>query len=282
MEHLATDVLQVELLPEVGGRCHRIRAFGHDLLRVPPDPSVLVDDPFFWGWYPLVPWTNRVPGGLLRWRGSTIQLPPNYPDGSALHGHGYAAPWTPVAPGEYELRHDPDAFPWAYVARQRWSCEEATLRQELSLTNVGDGDMPAGLGIHPWWVAGGGLDVEVPSRAAYDCVDGLAIGAPHRAPSPSGPVPWGTDHLFTDLQAHEVALRWHGLGVQATLAFSTTARHVHLAAFEHADAVAVEPVTHAGDGHRRLDAGEPGAIDVLAPGDTLAVDYALTAARLTA
>src|SRR3954463_2410896 len=212
MEHLASDVLDVELVPAVGGRCHRVRAFDHDLLRRPPDVAVLDDDPFFWGWYPLVPWTNRVPGGRLRWRGRIIQLTPNYPDGSALHGHAYAAPWDVVDEGAYEFRYSGGDFPWPYVARQRWSVDGPTLAQELSITNAGTDDMPAGLGIHPWWVAAGGLEVHVPSHAAYRCDDGLAFGEPVAAPPIDGAVPWGTDHLFCALDHNEVDLRWPGFG----------------------------------------------------------------------
>jgi aldose 1-epimerase len=276
MERLTTDVLDVELLPAVGGRCHRIRAFGHDLIRRPPTVEVLDDDPFFWGWFPLVPWTNRVPDGRLRWEGQVIQLPPNYPDGSALHGQGYAASWTVVGEGDFELRHPGGDFPWPYVARQRWTAEGATLTLVLSVTNDGDEAMPAGLGIHPWWVADGGLEVHVPCHAAYRCEDGLAIGDPVPAPPVDGVVPWGTDHQFTALDRQEVGLRWPGHGLAATLAFSPTADHIQIAAFEDAGAVAVEPVTHAGDGHRRLEAGEPGAIDVLDPGATLTVEYHLS------
>ena len=279
MERLISGPLDVELLPDVGGRCHRVRAFGRDLLRVPDDVSVLADDPFFWGWYPLVPWTNRVPGGRLRWKGAVVELPPNYPDGSALHGHAYTAPWTVVGPGDYEFRFSGGTFPWPYTARQRWSVDGPTLTQVLSVTNDADAAMPAGLGIHPWWVADGGLAVHVPSRAAYHCEDGLAIGPPVAADPVDGPVPWGTDHLFTALDRREVTLRWPDWGVEAVLAFSATADHVHLAAFEHAGAVAVEPVTHAGDGHRRLADGEPGAIDVLEPGRSLSVEYRLAVRR---
>lgn len=276
VERMSSEELVVELLPAVGGRCHRVQAFGRDLLRVPEDASVLGEDPFFWGWYPLVPWSNRVPGAQLAWRGRHIHLPANYPDGSALHGLAYAAPWSVRAPGDYEFRYAGGAFPWDHTARQTWTVEGPTLTQVLTVENQSGQPMPAGLGIHPWWLADGRLEVHVPCRQAYDCRDGLAIGPPVPARPLAGPVPWGTDHLFTGLEANEVLLRWPDWDIEAVLAFSGPADHVHVAAFEHAGAVAVEPVTHAGDGHRRLEDGEPGAIDVLLPGATLSVEYRLT------
>ena len=60
---LRSDRLEVVLLPELGARIHRIRAFGHDLLRTPPDPRDHAADPFFWGAYPMAPWCNRAPAG---------------------------------------------------------------------------------------------------------------------------------------------------------------------------------------------------------------------------
>ena len=60
---LRSDELEVVLLPELGGRIHRLRAFGTDLLRTPPDPAHHADDPFFWGAYVMAPWCNRAAPG---------------------------------------------------------------------------------------------------------------------------------------------------------------------------------------------------------------------------
>ena len=46
---VADRLIEVELLPDVGARMHRLRVFGHDLLRTPDDASAYVRDPFRWG-----------------------------------------------------------------------------------------------------------------------------------------------------------------------------------------------------------------------------------------
>lgn len=276
MQRLDGDGVELELLPQLGGRCHRIRVGGHDLLRVPEEPSTAYADPLYWGWFPLVPWSNRVPGGLLVWRGRTIHLPPNEPGGSAIHGHGWAASWQVQGEGHFEMHHQAGDFPWTYRATQRWSLDGTTLSQELSVTNLSDEDMPAGLGIHPWWSAQAGFEVDVPSRAAYDSRSGLAIGEPEPAPPLRGRVPWGTDQLFTDLDDRSIGLRWPRWGITAELRHSASADHVQVAAFEELDAVAVEPVTHAGDGHRRLAEGRSGAIGVLPSGHSMSLHTELT------
>src|SRR5215471_8927723 len=114
---LRSDSLDLEVLPEAGARIHRLRAFGHDLLRSPPDPEVHLSDPFFWGGFPLVPWSNRVPGGKLVFRGKTYPLTLNFgPD--AIHGEGYGRPWSVSEPGVFAFEGGSFSFPWKYDAQQ--------------------------------------------------------------------------------------------------------------------------------------------------------------------
>ena len=50
-------------------------------------------------------------------------------------------------------RHDADAWPWTYRAEQRFSLQQGALDIALSLTNLSDTPMPAGLGLHPYFPA---------------------------------------------------------------------------------------------------------------------------------
>ncbi|TAJ99437.1 MAG: hypothetical protein EPO36_11930 [Chloroflexota bacterium] len=47
---IADGSIEVELLPAVGGRIHRLRAFGHDVLRTPADLGFHRREPFGVGW----------------------------------------------------------------------------------------------------------------------------------------------------------------------------------------------------------------------------------------
>lgn len=49
-----------------------------------------------WGCYPLLPWSNRIPGGHLRFEGLDAQLPVNHTSGTAIHGLAASRPWTLV------------------------------------------------------------------------------------------------------------------------------------------------------------------------------------------
>src|SRR5687767_4244082 len=47
-----------------------------------------------WGSYPLLPWSNRIPGGRLKLGRIDAHLPVNWPDGSAIHGLVASCPWS--------------------------------------------------------------------------------------------------------------------------------------------------------------------------------------------
>ena len=61
------------------------------------------------------------------------------------------------------------------------------------------------------------------------------------------------------------------ISASATVEASATASHVTVAAFPDVQAVAVEPQTHATDGHRRRRDGERGGVAILGAGDELEV-----------
>ena len=92
--------LEAVLLPEAGARLHRLRAFGHDLLRTPPDPSQHLREPIFWGGYLMAPWCNRLAARATPVGGRTVNLAANFPDGSAIHGQVHAIPWTVTGRGD--------------------------------------------------------------------------------------------------------------------------------------------------------------------------------------
>lgn len=89
----ADGPIEVELLPAVGARLHRLRAFGHDLLRTPDDPAEHARDPFRWGAYVMAPWCNRIAAVRTDVNGETVSVPSNFPDGTAIHGQVYDARW---------------------------------------------------------------------------------------------------------------------------------------------------------------------------------------------
>ncbi|HSK94540.1 MAG TPA: hypothetical protein VLA76_10845 [Candidatus Angelobacter sp.] len=276
---LGSGDLVVELLPALGGRLHRIRAFGHDLLRTPPHPRIHASEGFFWGAYPMAPWCNRARAGSHRVAGRRVDLAANFPDGSAIHGLVSDVPWQIAGLGRLSVEVDDPAWPWPFGVALNATVGSAAVTLGYRLTNRADAPMPAGLGLHPWFVAP--LEVAIPARAAYR--------ANTDSPADPEPVAGGLDlstrarptrdldATWTGLRRPEVVIAWPGLGIEATLTAATAAGALNVALASPADlgAVAVEPQTHGPDPLRRLAHGEPDAPVLLAPGADLALDLRL-------
>lgn len=280
---LRTDELDVVVVPDAGARVHSIRAFGVELLRAAIDPAVHLDDPFHWGGYHLVPWANRLDAGPQEVLGQPVDLRANHPDGSAIHGLGYAAAWEQVGDTRFEHHGGGDGtgWPWTYTAAVAYTLDAATLTIEYALTNTSERPMPAGLGFHPWFRTPSTL--QIPSAAVFpDNTD------PAVRPSPvSGtldlqtpaPVALGTDACWVDLTEPAVTLAWEQLGIGLTMSADTPSIVAVAAHLPTIDAVAVELQTHAAAGVRRLLNGERYALHPLPPGDTLPLTLALAFTR---
>lgn len=275
-----SEVIGTELLPAVGARLHRLRAFGVDLLRTPDDPATHADDPFFWGAYVLGPWANRLQAGPMRALGRLVDLPANFPDGSAIHGLVYDRAWQ--ADGtRLTVAGGGDGWPWRYEVEADAHADGATLRLAYRLVNASDGPMPAGLGLHPWWRKP--VEVRIPARSVYPTTTDSPADA---APVPNaldrrtlGPMPDGVDAAWTDLSEDAVELHWPESGITVTMRAGGPTIHVVAASPADLDAVAVEMQTHAPQGLRRLVRGEPGALGLLEPREALTLTVELTARR---
>jgi len=281
-DRLTTGDLEVEVLPEVGARLHRLRAFGHDVLRTPDDPGRHRIDPFFWGGYPMAPWCNRIEASPVDVAGRRLDLPSNFPDGSAIHGQVYARRWDRLAQGDFRVRGGGDDWPWPYEAGLTFAVRDATLTIAMTVTNLADSAMPAGIGIHPWF--------RRPARIAIhaDAVYRQNL-ATSRDPEPvtgaydlrrPGPMADDLDATWVELTDPAVEMAWLDVGLGMTMRATGPNPHIVAASPHDMDAIAVEPETHAPQGLRRLLGGEPGGLAWLDPGGTLRLDATLAFHRL--
>jgi aldose 1-epimerase len=279
----ANAAIEAVVLPEAGARLHRLRAFGHDLLRTPDDPAQHLAEPFWWGCYVMAPWCNRLEAGPISFGARRIDLAPNFLDGSAIHGQVYAWLWEVSDDGSLEVRGGGGEWPWPYQVSQRLTVSGAELRLDLALTNLGDDAMPGGVGLHPWFRKP--VQLAIRGRSVFS--DNLNTAA---EPEPVtgrfdrrgiGEVANGIDATWADLSDPAVELLWPGrlramMRVEARQAFVVAASPADL------DAIAVELQTHAPQGLRRLFNGEPGALALLQPGETLPLTVRLQFERIDA
>ena len=273
--------MEAVLLPELGARLHRLRAFGHDLLHTPSDPEQHRLEPFAWGAYVMAPWCNRLSAGRMMIEGRLVDLPVNFGDGTAIHGEVYVRPWSVDADGTTcRIRKAGDGWPWEYEVSLAVQPSRGGLRLELALVNRSDGAMPAGIGLHPWWrrpllvainaerVYPSNVDPPANPRPVSGAFDLRSLAAPTT----------GLDATWTGLSGRPVRLAWADLGLELELR-AAGADHVAMATPE-GGATALEVQTHAPDGLGRLLRGEPDAMTVLPPGDSLRIALELAARRL--
>jgi aldose 1-epimerase len=281
---LRSDELEVVRLPELGGRIHRLRAFGTDLLRTPPDPAHHARDPFFWGAYVMAPWCNRAPTGPMPVAGRTVDLPANFADGSAIHGQVYARPWQVRADGSLHVTGggDGDGWPWPYEVVALVTVEGRTLTCDYRLVNRSDRPMPAGIGLHPWFR--GPVALRIPAEEVYPANTGSArdpipVAGAHdlrvaRVPDAD------LDGTWTALAEPRIELAWPQAGIAASVEVEAARVLVAVATPGHLDAAAVEPQTHGPDGLRRLSNGEADALALLAPGEWFSLTVRITVERV--
>jgi aldose 1-epimerase len=275
---IADGPLEVTVLPDAGARLHRLRAFGHDVILSPPDPAIHLDDPFFWGSYVMAPWCNRIEARPTRIGERVVDLASNFPDGTAIHGQVYVRPWAHDGDSTFRISGGGDGWPWTYDVRMGIEVRGSTLRLDLGLTNTSSDPMPAGMGIHPWFLK----PVRVAVHADRYFADNLAT-EPEPAPVEGpydlrklGAMADGLDGTWASLDEPPVEFAWDDLGLRATMRTTPVVPYIVAASPGNIDAVAVEPETHAPQAVRRLLGGETGGLTMLAPGQSLqmAIDLA--------
>ena len=110
----------------------------------------------------MAPWCNRIAAARTEVNGQVVDLPSNFPDGSVIHGQVYDAPWQLGADGTFRIQGGGGGWPWPYEVTMRVAIEGAVLSIDQSLTNLADSPMPAGIGLHPWFLRP--LEVRINAR----------------------------------------------------------------------------------------------------------------------
>ncbi|BAI96118.1 aldose 1-epimerase [Sphingobium sp. TA15] len=153
---MKAGAVEAALAPAVGGSLAALRFAGTEILRTAPASSA---DPLQMASFPLVPYANRIAHGRFRFAGRDVRLPLNFGDHPhSIHGIGWTSAWhvEAVAQDSAHLTHRYDGdggWPWAYEAQQHFTLFDDTIEMRLTLRNIGDEAMPAGLGFHPYFQA---------------------------------------------------------------------------------------------------------------------------------
>lgn len=212
------------------------------LLRRAPGWS---DDPESLGCFIMAPWTNRVRGASLHWRGVTHALHENGQDGSAIHGEIRDRPWqirhrTPQsAVLRFDSRtHNDIRFPWSFIAEARYEVSPSGLMIDLHLTNTSTQPAPFGMGLHPYfmrrlWADDDQVELHLPTTGRYPldaCIPKAAAQPDALSARFNDRQPLGTtrlDDLFT-VDSFLAEMVWPSSGVCVRMHASEAADHAVL------------------------------------------------------
>ncbi|HEY0216687.1 MAG TPA: aldose epimerase [Cellulomonas sp.] len=287
---LRSDAWEVGVLPGTGASV----AYGRiltsagwvDLLR--PTPAHARTSWARSASFPLVPWSNRIDGGVLPFRGRTWQLARTAEDGTALHGVGAGYPWrvTDRTVGSVVLDLDSEDltgvnFPWRFRSRIVYALRGPSLVVTTTVENADVEPFPAGFGHHPYLrrylAAPTGEDgplLHVPASRGYALDRAMATG-------PAGAIPARADFrsarpvgtVFVDdvLTGLDPAVLARVVYPEAEVTFTADPVYSHAVVYapRRRPYLAIEPVTHVNGGFALHDAGVPGTgVLVLEPGES--------------
>jgi aldose 1-epimerase len=280
MFSISAEGYELLLVPEIGGSIGQLTKNGSPVLRGSDAPA----SPLDCGSFPLVPYCNRIRAGRFTFRGQEVAIAPNMAgDPSPLHGDGWLAPWQveqwDKTSATLIFRHEPDEWPWAYVARQSLRLSGDGLEAEISCTNESRKPMPCGLGFHPYFPCDEATRIDTGVAQVWEVDDKvLPTGV---APATGRYALNGTPACARDLDngyggwSGEMALTY-GDGVVVRMT-SPDARFFQIYSPPSGRLLAAEPVSHANAAlNEPVERWTELGLQVLEPGETARLRMSLS------
>ncbi len=288
IERLSNEFYTLDVLPDLGASILNLKAAsGRPVMR--PVDLANVQTSSQCASFSLLPYSNRIRDAHFTFQGREIQLRVNTKDGLAQHGDVRNRPWQvrPKGDGVLVCSFNSQDFadinwPWAFTALIEYRLSGPHFDTTVTLTNVDSSEMPAGLGLHPYYHR----KQDGPDGKKLDPLlgfgAGLAYDTDERMLPTAGPRPlrpeedYRTPHAVGERTIDRGYTAWDGTarldwGVRA-LTITADNVYSHLIVFTAPDgSLALEPVTHATDAFN-LAARGVGGVDMrtLQPGQTLA------------
>lgn len=159
---IGNDLLEAVINPEVGASIEALRYNLNgqwvDIMRPTPESAVENRLPGEFSSFHLVPYSNRIEHGKLRFRGKEFQLKINHTDGHTIHGVGRDHPWKVDSHSPEELKVSLDSrnleevnWPFPFSSTITFSVKGNCFVMDISVRNEGEDTMPAGYGSHPYF-----------------------------------------------------------------------------------------------------------------------------------
>lgn len=270
--------------PENGGSVRMLRWNDFDILRSAPDGTA---DPFSMASFPLAPFSNRIGHNGFDFEGRFYPLDANI-DGIALPIHGFAwqREWavSEQRPNGIMMVMDDFDSPWPqpYRVEQDIALAGNGVRFSLKLANLGDGDMPGGIGFHPYFPRGNSRCRIDPGRMWVQDMNGMPNQLTTEHPFAKGIHPMRevrVDHSFSE---------WDGWAsiidpdrkVEICLTASDSLRELVIYSPED-DFFCLEPVGHVTNAVHGDSPAKRKGWQILAPGETISGWFDLVVREIT-
>lgn len=288
---IKSDRLEAVICPKLGGSIFTLKYQKDgrwlDIMRPTPHEAMDNKDAGAFASFHLIPYSNRIEGGQLHFKGQTYKLETN-DEGHAIHGDTMEREWTVLSKTESELLlsfdsrdFDDISWPFPFTAKMGYGIKGGMFTTFFNIRNEGDGPMPAGLGTHPYF-----------QKKLTDEDDDVYVSLPQKGLYPGNTtIPTGTwvdlsPHMdFTKdraLDRHQfidncfradrgtTTIRWPASGV--TLEMDADSNFDHLVFFTPLGKsfFAIEPVTNCNNAFNMADEGiEDTGTVILEPGEKL-------------
>jgi aldose 1-epimerase len=272
---LENDVWRLEIVPDVGasidGLSTKLDGVWQPIMRPTTLEALTAKKSSACSSFTLAPFSNRIKDAKFKFHGREYQLRSTTPDGGTQHGDVRNRPWrvnqiVQTLECDFDSRDFADFnFPFAFTMRVTYSLEGSDFVTTLELENVGPEIMPAGFGIHPYFVrslpGSGDAVLQFAAKKYYETNSSFIPTAPAVQVTPE--LDFSSPRAIANTQLNHCFTAWDG---RANLEWPGSKIHVkleasevfaHLVAFTSPDhTVALEPVTNATDGFNLLERGQ--------------------------
>ncbi len=269
---LRTGRLAVELAPGSGGSIKRFTVDGADVLRPMSDADVASGRGNNAAAYPLVPFSNRIRNGDLAFEGRVFHLNANWPGQKhPMHGDGWAHAWQVERADArsadivylHEAAGDGGGWPFRYRARQSYRLEDDRLVVGVSLENIDDRPVPAGIGLHPFFLRDGETELRCRCQSVWTAdaevlpIERVAVPPPWDFSQGRDVDRVALDNCFDGWDGR-ATITWPRRRLALSLEASHPFRHLVIFTPPGRSSFCVEPVSHA-NGQVGLSPLGPGA-----------------------
>lgn len=161
---------EAEIVPKLGNTCIGFRRTlrGESVELIEPVSSIaeVRERPSGFGNPILFPFPNRIREGKYTFEGKTYEFEEKTDMGNSIHGLVYTRPWQvesaqasddgAVLISRFEMSDFPGLkrqYPFPFELRVTYTLKDGILLFDVDVKNTGDGNMPMGFGIHPYFSA---------------------------------------------------------------------------------------------------------------------------------